>query len=142
MAADFHRMCDNQGPTVTVVQVGARLFGAYTSRPWTGANDYQQAEQAFLFRLTDGTVAGAQPVMLPCHQPGHGMREEKSYGPTFGSGHDLYIANNAGNNSDSYSNAGGSFTLPAGHTNDYQRKNFLAGSHKFTPSEVEVFAWR
>jgi hypothetical protein len=138
--ADFHRMCDNQGPTVTVVQVGARLFGAYTSRPWGGAGGYQQAGQVFLFRLTDGTVAGAQPVMLPCSKPAKGVYDKNSYGPTFGGGCDLHIADNATNNSSSCSNAGNSFTLPAGHTGEQQ--TFLAGSHTFTPSEVEVFAWR
>jgi hypothetical protein len=134
-------MCNNQGPTVTVVQVGARLFGGYTSRPWTGAGEWQQPEQVFLFRLTDGTVAGAQPVMLPCKDPSQGVYDVVSYGPAFGGGHDLSIKDNAGNNSDSYSNVGSSFTLPAMALIG-EGKTFLAGSHKFTPSEVEVFAWR
>jgi hypothetical protein len=133
-------MCNNQGPTVTVVQVGARLFGGYTSRSWTGGNSYKQVEQVFLFRLTDGTVAGAQPVMLPCHKPEQGVWDNVSYGPTFGGGFDLHIVDNAGNNSNSYSNVGSSFTLPAGHTDETQ--TFLAGIYQFTPSEFEVFAWR
>jgi hypothetical protein len=139
--ADFHRICDNQEPTVTVVQVGARLFGGYTSRPWTGGTGgYQQAEGAFLFRLTDGTMAGAQPVMLPCSELTNGVYDNDSYGPVFGRGHDIHIADNAGNNSESYSNGGYSFTLPAGHTGE--KHTFLAGSRNFTPSEIEVFAWR
>jgi hypothetical protein len=138
--ADFLRMCNNQGPTVTVVQVGAHLFGGYTSRPWTGGGSWQQPEQVFLFRLTDGTVAGAQPVMLPCKDPSHGVHDSSSYGPSFGSGHGLSIKDDAGNNSASYSDVTSSFTLPAGHTGE--EKTFLAGIYQFTPSEVEVFAWR
>ena len=34
-AADFHRCCDNKGPTLVVIQSGEYIFGGYTSKSWT-----------------------------------------------------------------------------------------------------------
>ena len=33
-AADFHRCCDNKGPTLIVIQSGGNIFGGYTSKSW------------------------------------------------------------------------------------------------------------
>ena len=61
-----------------------------------------------------------------------------NYGPTFGVGHDLHIANNAGSNTNSYTYFGSSYNLPLGYTYDQTSRSLLGGSYKFTPSEVEV----
>ena len=62
-----------------------------------------------------------------------------SYGPRFGGGHDLYIDINAGSLSYSYTNFGSSYNLPPGYTyGQINTESLLAGSNKFTPSEVEV----
>lgn len=34
-AASFHALCNNKGPTVTLVEVGHLVFGGYTDQPWT-----------------------------------------------------------------------------------------------------------
>ena len=34
-AADFHRCCDNKGPTLIVIQSKEYIFGGYTSKSWT-----------------------------------------------------------------------------------------------------------
>ena len=34
-AEDFHRCCDNKGPTLVVIQSGQYIFGGYTSKSWT-----------------------------------------------------------------------------------------------------------
>ena len=61
---------------------------------------------------------------------------DRSYGPIFGEGHDIYIADNANNNTDSYTQFGVSYTVPSGVQD---RKTILAGTFFFTPDEVEVF---
>ena len=33
-ASTFHSLCDNQGPTVTIVRVGNYVFGGYTDQSW------------------------------------------------------------------------------------------------------------
>ena len=58
------------------------------------------------------------------------------YGPTFGGGHDIHIANNAGHNAHSYTNFGHSFLAPS---EVKEKVTVLTGTYYFTPDEVEVF---
>ena len=34
-SASFHALCNNKGPTVTLVEVGLYVFGGYTDQAWT-----------------------------------------------------------------------------------------------------------
>ena len=61
---------------------------------------------------------------------------ENSYGPTFGSGHDFHISDNAGSNSNSYAGFNNQYPAPSGVSDT---STILAGSYNFQPSEVEVF---
>ena len=68
----------------------------------------------------------------------YAIYRDSSYGPTFGGG-DLYIADNAGSNTNSYTYFGYSYNLPLGYTyGQINTESLLGGSYKFTPSEVEV----
>ena len=70
---------------------------------------------------------------------GNAIYNNYGYGPTFG-GHDIYIANGAGSNTNSYSNLGYTYQVPYGYSySSNQAKSFLAGGYKFLPSEMEVF---
>ena len=68
--------------------------------------------------------------------PTNAIRQYSSYGPTFGGGFDIYIANNANSNTNSYTYFGHSYSVPSGVQD---RKTILAGTYKFTPDDVEVF---
>ena len=71
--------------------------------------------------------------------PKYAIYRYSGYGPTFGGGHDIKIANNANSNTNSYTNFGSgsnTYPVPSGVQN---RRTILAGSYKFTPDEVEVF---
>ena len=35
-ARDFHRLCDNKGPTVVLIKVNNYIFGGYTDQNWAG----------------------------------------------------------------------------------------------------------
>ena len=60
-------------------------------------------------------------------------------GPTFGGGHDLHIANNAGSNAASYTDFGYTYQAPQGYPyGAANTSSLLTGSKYFTPSEVEV----
>ena len=51
---DFHERCDNQESTVFVVRTQYdRVFGGYTSIPWTKTGGQYQDNTAFLFSVTD-----------------------------------------------------------------------------------------
>jgi len=63
-----------------------------------------------------------------------------SYGPTFGGGHDIYIADNAASNNNSYSKLGHTYSPPTGDSyTSPLTQSFLAGNFHFRPDEVEVF---
>ena len=71
---------------------------------------------------------------------GYAIYTNPSYGPTFGGGHDIYISSNADKNRNSYTQFGSTYRPPSGYS--YGSSNtqaLLAGSYKFTPTEVEVY---
>ena len=54
-------------------------------------------------------------------------------GPIFGNGYDMRVPD------DCYSNFGRAYQLPPGYTyGDTNAQSLLAGSYKFSPSEVDV----
>ncbi len=62
------------------------------------------------------------------------------WGRGFGDG-DLHISANANTNQSSSSNLGTTYQLPLGYQpGTPQTRALLAGSDKFTPSEIEVFS--
>jgi len=69
------------------------------------------------------------------HHP-YAIYRKSSFGPTFGGGNDIHIANNANNNTDSYTNFGNSYSVPS---KVQDRDRILAGTFTFTPDAMEVF---
>jgi hypothetical protein len=138
-AADFHRLCDNQGATATVVRsTNGNVFGGFADAAWHSSGTWQASAQAFLFLLV--SHEGRAPARMAQHgrSPEKAMACYASYGPFFGYGSDLRIATNANASAASISNVGSTYTLPAGA----DAKTVLAGSHKFQVAEYEVFRVR
>ena len=107
------------------------------------SNEYQYDSKAFLFSLVN--KPGWAPVKLP--QTGRyssraqSIRFDSLYGPTFGGGYDIRISNSASSNSNSDSNLGWTYSPPSGHSySSTFARTFLAGTHHFTPDEVETFS--
>ena len=134
-AQDFHSRCDGKGATVTVIKCsGGFVFGGYADVPWQSNNSWAHSSQAFLFSLH--SPSGVGPVKLPLvqnHQ--HAMYCGASHGPTFGSGHDIYVADGANGNTNSHTNLGHTYQLPAGQS----AQTFFTGAHNFQAAEVEVY---
>ena len=70
--------------------------------------------------------------------PSRAIYRYSGYGPMFGGAHDIFIADNANSNTNSYTNFGdnGYYSVPSGVKD---RTTVLAGTYHFTPDEVEVF---
>jgi len=66
----------------------------------------------------------------------HAIYCSSSYGPVFGGGHDLCIANGADSN-DCSTSLDSSYQSPTGLDDD----TFLVGSQTFTLSEMEIFGF-
>ena len=104
---------------------------------------YRYDSQAFLFSLVN--KPGWAPVKLPqtgaySHYNIDSIYDCSSYGPIFGGGHDLYIADYASSSSSSYTYLGWQYSPPSGYSHGSTfTKTFLAGTYQFTPDEVETF---
>jgi len=109
-SSHFHKACDGKGPTVVIVETtDGNMFGGYTDVSWSTAGSYGASSKAFLFRL--------RPVMthydIKSGRTAYAIYRHSSYGPTFGNGHDLYVASSALSSTSSYSNGGTGYTFPS-----------------------------
>ncbi len=98
---------------------------------------YGSSTKAFIFSLRNHEGLG--PFMSKARYPGrHSVGMFPGFGQTFGHGHDIYIADNANNNTKSYTNFSyhKDFLVPSAVQDS---KTVLAGTYHFTPDEVEVF---
>lgn len=133
-AANFHQKCDNQGSTLTIVRcTGGYIFGGYTDISWDSSGQYKNSSNSWLFALSSN-YNGTTPVKLGLNgnANGNAIYCNSGYGPSFGSNHDLHIANAANSNTSSYSNLGGSY-VNGGH------QYLFTGSQNFQVSEIEVY---
>ena len=93
-ANDFHRKCDNQGPTLTVIKNDkGHIFGGYASISWSCDSGNKNAPKSFLFTLTN--IYNTKPTQFKSQNDGKEVFHEKNYGPIFGiKGNDFYIQSN------------------------------------------------
>jgi len=130
-AAAFHTKCDNQGPTVTIVQsTKGNVFGGYSSISWSGTTaNYVTDNNSFIFLVRSSRKIKAK---YKCKTPGYAVYHNSVYGPVFGGGFDFCLYDNCNAVNSSYANAG--------HTYDCQSdQTLLAGEYNFTVKEYEVF---
>ena len=100
-------------------------------------NRWGATSKSFIFSLVDKEgLAPFKSMVKQNRQSSYAIRCWSGYGPSFGSGFDLYIANNASQNTYSYTYFGSSYSLPNGVTD---HRTILAGTRYFSPDEVEVF---
>jgi len=102
-STQFHYYCDGIFPTVTVVlDTAGRRFGGYSMHNWcpspVGGN-YSRSPESFIFSLTNN-----QKYELSDQLNKNAIYRNTSYGPTFGNGHDFYIADQCKSNNSSYCN--------------------------------------
>ena len=102
-----------------------------------GSQNYKSAPGSFLFSLVN--PSGLLPTKMPLRagQEGYAIYCNSSYGPTFGSGHDLHISNTPNSNNNNYVNLNSAYQCPAGQNNN----SFLTGNRNFLVNEIEVFGF-
>lgn len=99
-SSTFHQKCDGKQFTITLVKTtNKRRFGGFKTIAWDQSGAYKPDRYAFIFSFDNkenyfvNDASGSNAIY--CHS---------SYGPTFGDGHDFYIANGCKNNTSSYDN--------------------------------------
>ena len=132
----FHAKCDNKGATITVIRSsGGFIFGGFADKSWKSSGAWCESDKDFLFSLkSPSPEVGPTKMRIKQNRCSVPMYHDSSFGPTFGGGNDFHIANDANNNSRSYSILGHTYELPPGQTN-----TFLVGSNNFKVSDIEVF---
>jgi hypothetical protein len=134
-SSDFHRLCNNQGPTMSVIQSknGGYLFGGYTSVSWRSINNgVTDNNGPFIFTLTN--PHGIPPTKYSIQQTQESIYDYKTYGPTFGGGHDLYVCDNSQTKTGSHSG------FPHSYIDTTNRGNStFTGGINFQTCEIEVY---
>ncbi|CAF2666924.1 unnamed protein product [Rotaria sp. Silwood2] len=132
----FNSRCNNQGPTMTIIQSKNNyLFGGYTAIPW--ASDkyaYKNDATAFLFTLTNPHNIPPTKYIINPDKTGYAVYHHHGSGPTFGSGHDIFLTNASNSNILNYTEFPGSYLDTTGKGN-----TTFTGGRNFTVCDIEVF---
>ena len=140
-AEDLHSKCDGHENALTILKAreSSFIFGAFTSVAWQSiSHQYKCDENAFLFSLTNKENR-PRKMKIDENKCRNAVYSSPRYGPTFGGGHDIYIANNANSRTSSYSNLGKTFSHPEYEYDSNEAKSFLAGTCNFQLSEIEIY---
>ena len=74
---EFHRLCDNQGKTLVLIQTDNNLIiGGYTTKDWNISRIWYKDDKSFLFSLTNGKIF---PIKRGCEA----ILGSKEFGPWF-----------------------------------------------------------
>ena len=80
----FHKMCDNQGPTLCLYKNNKwNIFGGYASISWTNKGDGKLAPGTFIFTLTN--IYNSPPTKFNLKENLTGVYHCQTEGPVFGS---------------------------------------------------------
>ena len=101
----------------------------------SGFSEYKLCTNSFLFSLVNPVGTGPTKMPLIGGNGEHGICCSSGYGPAFGAGHDLCIANNPNGGSGSYTMLNNSYQCPP----NQKKHTFLAGTQSFRVNEYEVF---
>ena len=137
-AEQFHAKCDNIPKTLSIIKArhSGNVFGGYTECTWNHTGTYKQDNNAFIFSLVN---KDNKPIKMKPKNPAHAIYCNSSWHITFGAEQDFHIAPNSNTSNKSWSNLGNTYKHPTYQYQSNEAKNFLAGSHNFCTSEIEVF---
>ena len=133
-SSSFHSKCDNKGPTVVVIKSHlGKIFGGFTDVAWDSTNNYKTTMNSFLFSI-DRKAKYEQKA----GQTSNSIYAYSTYGPTFGGGHDIYIADNCNSSTSCYSYF--PYSYDCKEYNNPSSSDWLAGAYNFKVDEIEVFS--
>jgi hypothetical protein len=125
----FHSKCDSQGPTLLLVETtDGKTVGGFASKSWESGSRYQFDEKAFLFSWDLEEIYPIKP-----EKAGNALLFCSNYGPAFGSGLDLYIADECNESEANRINLNSSYQCE-------RKKEEIIGRHNFKVKDYEVFA--
>ncbi|CAC5374796.1 unnamed protein product [Mytilus coruscus] len=136
-ATIFHNLCNNKGPTVTIMyNTNNSVYGGYTSLSWASIGDFRGDGNAFLFRLHQN--GKFKPVKLSASNTTYSIYDEASYGPTFGGGHDLPSFTNTITLTGDYFQLNGTLSFGHSYNSNGETLDSITNGHKNT-KDIEVY---
>lgn len=130
-STDFHELCDDKGPTVTIIKDReGNIFGGYLDKSWNNYEGWIASENAFLFLLRNRLDTQTAKMKLRGHRNDCAAYCSPEYGPMFGE-FDIQITSNCDVNR--CSSHVSTFQLPQGET-----ERVLTGHTSFRVFEIEV----
>jgi hypothetical protein len=146
MAKDFHRRCDGQANTLTVIlETNGNIFGGFTPLKWESAvwngrrgpgnNQYKadKNQDSFLFTLKNPHGVAAMRFALTAAKKDRAIFCHPGNGPAFSEA--IVVEDECNAKSSSSCSLGGTYTNPTGVDGD----KFFTGAAKFKVKEIEVF---
>jgi hypothetical protein len=112
------------------------IFGGFTPLVWdstTNAYKSDSSQTSFLFSLKN--ARNSAPHKFRLSSGSNAINSVSSYGPTFGSGHNIYVSDGCNANASSYTNIGSAYVKDTGIAGN----QVLAGEYNFTVKEIEIF---
>lgn len=121
---------------VVIKTVDGFIFGGFTEAYWNLHNNYAYDRKAFIFSLVSRKHT---PAIFKSSNPDESIYCHPHYGPVFGKGHDLFIADRSNVDLHSYSRLGTTYQHPDFVHNSREANCLLAGAERFQVAEIEVF---
>jgi len=139
----FHAKCDDKPNTLVMIKsTNGNVFGGFTGESWGVFSIFSSDSfgigfgfDSFIYSLVNKMN---KPIKIEWSK-NKKIDSNPNYGPTFGSGHDFYIADKSNTNTSSSSNLGSSYIHPDYAYGSNEARSFLAGSYNFQVSDIEVY---
>lgn len=128
-SSQFHTLCNGKGPTLTLIRNDlGYLFGAFTSLSWNSNGSWYSDSTAFLFSFD------LQKKFTQFQNQSYAVYMDPNYGPTFGNGHDIYIASDCNSNTSSHVNMNTTYSL-----NDSKLEDMRGSNRNFRVEDYAVY---
>jgi len=114
---------------------GRHIFGGYTGEAWHSAGSWSGG-RAWLYSLVK---ARNKPVRLESTGGSNNIFHSSSYGPTWGSGHDLHV-NNSMKTASNHCSPSQYRTVTTGFESVSVDNTTLAGAGSWSLDDIEVFS--
>jgi hypothetical protein len=92
---EFHSKCDDKGCTLAVIETACgKVIGGYSNTAWSSIGAWAGANKAFLFALSGVGISSPCKMKMKLKNANdpYAIYCGKSYGPLFGSRHDMYVS--------------------------------------------------
>jgi hypothetical protein len=134
--SNFHGKCDGRSNTLTVIETTKGfIFGGFTPVAWDSSSSQKSDSTRKTFLFTVKNPRGSEERKFVMKSSENAIYCPNSYGPTFGGGHDIYVANGCNGNTSSSTNLGSTFNNDTG----IHSQHVFTGESTFTVKEIEVF---